>query len=370
MQNKELRAIFSRYGELEENGIHTKLKGIYTHAYITYKKEKSIEVFYKKWSIWALKEYLHVLPLNLSDEKRKERQQWCAKINGLPLGTTARDLQQFIEEIGGAICFIPKQPNNYKPLKYAYIYFFTQEDMEIAINNVYEFKRKQLEWSPPEDKSCHLCGYTNHLAKECDNKFTTERKNYTNRKQLLAQMHNTEIDKTTEKDHMQILRPSQNCSQNWDESDMNEWGDEEEFFTDRELNNNNIKNGTAKGGSIHDKRANKNSNQADIVTIKTQINEIATLLKDFKEEQNNMKNEFSEIKQKFNTKPVNTGKQKQVTFNENNKRAKMDSSSSENDNNDTILKLQEKMDKQDSVQSTLFIVTHLGQSIFGDYKEM
>ncbi|EXX63518.1 uncharacterized protein OCT59_002425 [Rhizophagus irregularis] len=362
MQNKELRAIFSRYGELEENGIHTKLKGIYTHAYITYKKEKSIEVFYKKWSIWALKEYLHVLPLNLSDEKRKERQQWCAKINGLPLGTTARDLQQFIEEIGGAICFIPKQPNNYKPLKYAYIYFFTQEDMEIAINNVYEFKRKQLEWSPPEDKSCHLCGYTNHLAKECDNKFTTERKNYTN--------HTVRDNKPKRPWNRFLSRPSQNCSQNWDESDMNEWGDEEEFFTDRELNNNNIKNGTAKGGSIHDKRANKNSNQADIVTIKTQINEIATLLKDFKEEQNNMKNEFSEIKQKFNTKPVNTGKQKQVTFNENNKRAKMDSSSSENDNNDTILKLQEKMDKQDSVQSTLFIVTHLGQSIFGDYKEM
>ncbi|CAB5350675.1 unnamed protein product [Rhizophagus irregularis] len=82
-------------------------------------------------------------------------------------------------------------------------------------------------------------------------------------------------------------------------------GDEEEFSTDRELNNNNIKNGTAKGGSIHDKQANKNSNQADIVTIKTQINEIATLLKDFKEEQNNMKNEFSEIKQKFNTNQKN-----------------------------------------------------------------
>ncbi|PKK59070.1 hypothetical protein RhiirC2_795356 [Rhizophagus irregularis] len=164
MQNKELRAIFSRYGELEENGIHTKLKGIYTHAYITYKEEKSIEVFYKKWSIWALKEYFHVLPLNLSDEKEKKDSN----------------------EISGAICFIPKQPNNYKPLKYAYIYFFTQEDMEIAINNVYKFKGKQLEWSPPEDKSCHLCGYTNHLAKECDNKFTTERKNYTNRKQLLV----------------------------------------------------------------------------------------------------------------------------------------------------------------------------------------
>ncbi|CAB4385444.1 unnamed protein product [Rhizophagus irregularis] len=113
-------------------------------------------------------------------------------------------------------------------------------------------------------------------------------------------------------------------------------GDEEEFSTDRELNNNNIKNGTAKGGSIHDKQANKNSNQADIVTIKTQINEIATLLKDFKEEQNNMKNEFSEIKQKFNT-------------------------NHENDNNDTILKLQEKMDKQDSVldkiSSVLFNLT-------------
>lgn len=51
-------------------------------AYITYKEEKSVEIFYRKWSIWALKEYLHVdLPLNLSEEKRKERQQYCAKIN-------------------------------------------------------------------------------------------------------------------------------------------------------------------------------------------------------------------------------------------------------------------------------------------------
>jgi hypothetical protein len=62
--------------------LYMKLIEFSQSAYITYKEEKSVEIFYRKWSIWVLKEYLFVdLPLNLSEEKSKERQQYCAKIN-------------------------------------------------------------------------------------------------------------------------------------------------------------------------------------------------------------------------------------------------------------------------------------------------
>lgn len=39
MENASIKAVFSQYGELEESGITTRLKGIYCQALITYKEE-------------------------------------------------------------------------------------------------------------------------------------------------------------------------------------------------------------------------------------------------------------------------------------------------------------------------------------------
>ncbi|CAB5185138.1 unnamed protein product [Rhizophagus irregularis] len=131
--------------ELEEDGITTRLKGIYRQAFITYKDELSLQPFYAQWSVWAFKECLSVVPVLLSEDKKSERFQFAAKINGLPFNTCARDLQPLVTETSAT----------------------NDEDFSIATNNVYEYKGQQLEWSPLDTKSCHRCGYTGHVAKEC-----------------------------------------------------------------------------------------------------------------------------------------------------------------------------------------------------------
>ncbi|CAB4381957.1 unnamed protein product [Rhizophagus irregularis] len=167
MENYNLKAVFSRYGELEEDGITTRLKGIYRQAFITYKDELSLQPFYAQWSVWAFKECLSVVPVLLSEDKKSERFQFAAKINGLPFNTCAHDLQPLVTETSAASIFIPRNLVTYKPMKYAFVYFRNDEDFNIAINNVYEYEGQQLEWSPLDTKSCHRYGYTGHKAKEC-----------------------------------------------------------------------------------------------------------------------------------------------------------------------------------------------------------
>ncbi|CAB4376440.1 unnamed protein product [Rhizophagus irregularis] len=116
MENYNLKAVFSRYGELEEDGITTRLKGIYRQAFITYKDELSLQPFYAQWSVWVFKECLSVVSVLLSEDKKSER---------------------------------------------------NDEDFSIATINVYEYEGQQLEWFPLDTKSCHRCGYMGHIAKEC-----------------------------------------------------------------------------------------------------------------------------------------------------------------------------------------------------------
>lgn len=71
-------------------------------------------------------------------------------------------------------------------MKYTYIYFTNEKDFTTATNNIYEFKQRQLEWSTPEEKYCHHCGYTNYIVKDCENTFVNNQKQI-NHKQLLVQ---------------------------------------------------------------------------------------------------------------------------------------------------------------------------------------
>ncbi|CAJ0862119.1 7254_t:CDS:1, partial [Entrophospora sp. SA101] len=84
------------------------------------------------WSIYLLKDAVRVLPLDLTQEQREQRQAHSFKLAGLPRNTTACDLHEIIMAVNAQSCFIPKNPRMYLPLNYAYIGFASDEQLEKA----------------------------------------------------------------------------------------------------------------------------------------------------------------------------------------------------------------------------------------------
>jgi hypothetical protein len=167
-----IKPFLRRYGELEENGVYASRKNPYQPNkqvfYTTFKEAASAEKFYSNPILWVYNEMLYVTPLELSLEKRQERREFCAKLNGLPPNANAREYQEFIEEFNVFEFRIPRNTRTNRTQLYAYVYFKDEESMSYAMERVIVRRNKQHEWSPPDMKSCFNCGYTSHLISECD----------------------------------------------------------------------------------------------------------------------------------------------------------------------------------------------------------
>jgi hypothetical protein len=167
-----IKPFLRRYGELEENGVYASRRNPYQPNkqvfYATFKESTSADKFYSNPILWVYNKMLYVTPLELSLEKRQERREFCAKLNGLPLNANAREYQEFIEEFNVFEFRIPRNTRTNRTQLYAYVYFKDEESMSYAMERVIVRRNKQHEWLPPDMKSCFNCGYTSHLISECD----------------------------------------------------------------------------------------------------------------------------------------------------------------------------------------------------------
>jgi hypothetical protein len=162
---------FEVYGKIEK--VSRKIDGLYQTVYITYQNKNSIENFYdRQWASHVNENTVRVIPIMLNDEKRKLRKQFVLKLAGLPYGTTGKDLHDIVNQCKGKACFIPKNPKNYKNLRYAYVYFANEEDMKEAKKKCIYFSKgnytnKELKFCDSKTKLCNMCNMPNHLVKFC-----------------------------------------------------------------------------------------------------------------------------------------------------------------------------------------------------------
>ena len=273
--------------------------------------------------------------------------------------------------MNAATFFIPKKPKGYQPLKYAYINFYSQEDLETATSNIYQYKGNQLEWAPADEKSCNICGYTNHMAIECDYQLKQNKNNnrYLNRKNKLKEIKGYNINRNRNRTYADVTKSINRNNQfkgrsnslqfrSWNQTNIlhDTMGNWDEDFDDEFINNksnNKLHNGTKSGSSMHDRNNNVINN------LKNQIQELTKLVGKVVLESKSMKEELVKLKaeqiQKDNNQKENRNNKKGVHFNissssklnDNNKRLKTDSSDSEKEKEENINIFENKLKQQD-----------------------
>ena len=105
----------------------------------------------------------------MSNKKWEAREAYVMKLINLPLGVTAYDLKMIIKAVKAKTCLLPRTRGNYTRLRYAYMSFANEDDMQHAITSTeqYEIKGHRLYWVNAEAKVCHKCASPDHLIKNC-----------------------------------------------------------------------------------------------------------------------------------------------------------------------------------------------------------
>ena len=84
--------------------------------------------------------WLLVNPLELPQERSK----YTLKLTNLPAGTTAFNLQDYIQKLGGKTCKIPRIASSYQRQRVAYVEFETEDELEAALQDQAIFKDQYL----------------------------------------------------------------------------------------------------------------------------------------------------------------------------------------------------------------------------------
>ena len=193
-----IRAAVEDFGPIEK--ISWSIVGLWQKATITFQDSQSYNQAKSNWSILIGKDSTRLVPATNTAQYLQERSKYTLKLTNLPTGTTAFDLQDYIQELGGKTCKIPRIASSYQRQRVAYVEFETENELEIALQDQATFKDQHLIWTETDQTNCIKCGNINHSTKQCPNQPTT-------RKQVTNEAKYTNLAKLYQRKHVPISTP-------------------------------------------------------------------------------------------------------------------------------------------------------------------
>ncbi|GET65870.1 hypothetical protein GLOIN_2v1877187 [Rhizophagus irregularis DAOM 181602=DAOM 197198] len=121
---------------------------------------KSMHFVDKQWVIYCYSTCLRITPCSLTLDQKKSRREFVAVLSQLPINTKDVHLAPLVQAIGAMAVNIPLSLNSYKPKRWAYITFKSQQMMDTAMEQSIALQGHRLQWELPENtnKLCHRCG--------------------------------------------------------------------------------------------------------------------------------------------------------------------------------------------------------------------
>src|SRR6266487_6353933 len=159
---------FTQYGDIRR--IVLKVNRAWQTANVIFHLEDSVRSnFQQKWSDIIRKDSVRIYPAEDYEHTKQTRDQFCAKLCNLPRNTTGFDIADYITQVKGKTCFIPRTKVQYGRVRYAYVNFETKEDLEAVLTSqeAHYIRNFNIFWTTTDTKTCHICQSRDHLAAVC-----------------------------------------------------------------------------------------------------------------------------------------------------------------------------------------------------------
>ncbi|GBB85730.1 hypothetical protein RclHR1_01220026 [Rhizophagus clarus] len=160
---------FKKFGNIASCRVYSRKNAKVQQARIVYDSAQSIARFDSQWAVYCFSTCLRVTPCHYTVDQKSSRRAFVATLTQLPPNTKDIDLAPLIRELGAKAVNIPLSLNSYKPKRWAYITFPSQELMDAAMEQLIGYQGHTLQWNLPDDtnKLCHRCGKLGCAPNQC-----------------------------------------------------------------------------------------------------------------------------------------------------------------------------------------------------------
>ncbi|CAB4443088.1 unnamed protein product [Rhizophagus irregularis] len=172
-----LLAYFKKFGNITSSRLFSRPNAKVQQARIVYDNADSIARFTDQWAVYCFSTCLRVTPCSYTVDQKAARCQFVATLTQLPPNVKDINLAPLTRNLGAKAVNVPLSLNSYKPKRWAYVTFNSQETMDAATEQTISFQGKVLSWGSPDhsNKLCHRCGKLGCAPNFCPEKQTRGR---------------------------------------------------------------------------------------------------------------------------------------------------------------------------------------------------
>ncbi|GBB86434.1 hypothetical protein RclHR1_12880004 [Rhizophagus clarus] len=169
LSKDNIMSYFKKFGNIASCRVYSRKNAKVQQARIVYDSALSIARFDTQWAVYCFSTCLRMTPCHYTVDQKSSRYEFVATLTQLPPNTKDIDLAPLTRDLGAKAVNVPLSLNSYKPKRWAYVTFNSQEIMDAAMEQIIGFRGHTLQWNLPNNtnKLCHQCGKLGCAPNQC-----------------------------------------------------------------------------------------------------------------------------------------------------------------------------------------------------------
>ncbi|EXX69430.1 hypothetical protein GLOIN_2v1766278 [Rhizophagus irregularis DAOM 181602=DAOM 197198] len=140
IKKDNLMAYFKKFGNITSCRLFSRSNAKVQQARIVYDHADSIVRFTDQWAVYCFSTCLRITPCFYTVDQKAVRRQYVATFTQLPPNVKDINLAPLTRDLGAKAVNIPLSLNSYKPKRWAYVTFNSQETIDAAMEQTISFQ--------------------------------------------------------------------------------------------------------------------------------------------------------------------------------------------------------------------------------------